>query len=617
MAAFSALSNVRRAYGDSWRRHRVFILLYLLLRLLVLAVLAPLLGGLINLAVSLSSQSALTDQDIVGFFLTPTGFVVTIGVISLFLVVEVLGFAAMTAIWRAGGDDRLAAVQAALWAVLRRFRPLVGFAVLFVLRVLVLASPFVLAGLFVAQRFLSTYDINYYLTHRPPQAMMAAAVIAVLLLGLAVTLLIRLSGWALALHMVVFDGVSASAAFVRSAEQMKGRRLGLQVELVLWFVVRMLLIGATGVLAGAVLNLIPLNAGSGLQMLLSLTLIVVALWRLAGAAVSAIALAALAKLVEGHSQSGAALQPPRAGAAEGRPGRLVLVVAALVALAAFGVWSGGQLLDGIRTHDDVTIIAHRGAAGARPENTLASVRKAIEDGTDWVEIDVQETADGEVVVIHDSDFMKLSGVPLKIWDATMDDLADIDIGGWYDAAYVDQRTPLLRDVLKMAKGRAKVLIELKYYGHDVELEPRVIRIVEALQMEDQIATMSLKYPAVKKMLSLRPDWRTGVLAATSVGNLAGLDGEFVAVSMAQAGPRLVQRIKAAGKDLYVWTVNDPLDMSKMISMGVDGLITDEPALARQVLRARADLSTPERLVLWMTEELGLSMNDKGYRDASP
>ena len=71
------------------------------------------------------------------------------------------------------------------------------------------------------------------------------------------------------------------------------------------------------------------------------------------------------------------------------------------------------------------VIAHRGAAGKAPENTMASIRQAIEDGTDWIEIDVQETADGKVVVIHDSDFMKLAGVNMKVWDGTLHELKAI------------------------------------------------------------------------------------------------------------------------------------------------------------------------------------------------
>ncbi|SHF35741.1 Glycerophosphoryl diester phosphodiesterase family protein [Ruegeria intermedia] len=185
------------------------------------------------------------------------------------------------------------------------------------------------------------------------------------------------------------------------------------------------------------------------------------------------------------------------------------------------------------------------------------------------------------------------------------------------AEYADQRTPTLREVLKAAKGKSKVIIELKYYGHDVDLENRVAAIVEEFGMEKDIATMSLKYPAVQKMKALRPDWRAGVLAATAVGDLAGLEGDFVAVNAGMVTPGLVRRVHDAGKDIYVWTVNDPLQMSSMASMGVDGLITDRPAMAREVLRVRAEMEPGERLLLWLATTFGLSVDTEAMRDASP
>jgi glycerophosphoryl diester phosphodiesterase len=296
--------------------------------------------------------------------------------------------------------------------------------------------------------------------------------------------------------------------------------------------------------------------------------------------------------------------------------RRALVIGLLVALVPLLL----GLADVMRykTDDEIQIIAHRGAAGARPENTMAAFELAIDEKATWVELDVQESADGEVIVMHDSDYMKIAGVDLKTWDATVDDLADIDIGSWYDPHYAAERTPLLRDVLELAKDSGTgVLIELKYYGHDEMLEQRVADVVEATGMTDQIRAMSLKYAAVRKMKALRPDWTVGLLATATVGNLPALEADFLAVNMATASLRLARAARSAGKEVYVWTVNDPLSMSRMASLGVSGLITDEPALAREVLEQRAALGAAERLVLALGSRLGLTASDRVYRDASP
>ncbi len=149
-----------------------------------------------------------------------------------------------------------------------------------------------------------------------------------------------------------------------------------------------------------------------------------------------------------------------------------------------------------------------------------------------------------------------------------------------------------------------MLIELKYYGHAEELEARVVRVVEETGMVGEIAIMSLDHAAVAKVRAMRPDWRVGVLAARTLGNLASLDADFLAVEAGVVSTRLLRAAKAAGQQVYAWTVNDPMAMSRLISMGVDGLITDEPALARKVLEQRAELGTLERLMLWFGEEIG-------------
>ena len=255
-------------------------------------------------------------------------------------------------------------------------------------------------------------------------------------------------------------------------------------------------------------------------------------------------------------------------------GGIGLVVAVTIGVVA---------LQSVRREDKVQIMAHRGASKAAPENTLAAIRKAIEDGADWVEIDVQETADGEVVVFHDSDFMKLARVNLKIWDATLDDLTDIDIGSSFAPEFKDERVPTFAQVLDACKGRIGVNIELKYYGHDQQLEQRVAEIVDSRGMQAEVVAMSLKMDGVRKMKSLRPQWKVGLLMSVSAGDLQQVEADFLAVNARFADRRMIRQAHDAGKEVYVWTVNDAVTMSTLIGRGVDGLLTDRPQLARSVL----------------------------------
>ncbi len=612
VATFSA---VTKAYKGAWARRRVFVPIYVVVRLLLIALIAPGVAIAVNLAVSLSSQTALTDQDIAAFILSPLGFAVAIAMLSLFLLAEIFVFSVMAGSLRMGESDPWRAGSAAIKLILSRLPALFGFAARLVLRIILLILPFAAVAALIAWWTLTEYDINYYLTFHPPSFWIAVALIGVVVLVMAWVLIRKLSAWALGLHLVLFENLPPADAFQVSADRMEGKRGRLKIALVFWLGLRAVLAALIAWGAGSLFALVPLQGAEHLRLALVYSLLVAGLWSLAGLVLAATALGALAVLLDGFFEIRTS-EPPHPAPGNLRIGLLSAVGIAAVAVLV-GLWFGQSLLERVQAPDRAEVIGHRGAAALRPENTMASVLKAIEDGADWVEIDVQETADDEIIVAHDSDFMKLAGVNLKVWDATMEDVAEIDIGSWYGPEYADERTPTLRDVLAAAKGRAKVIIELKYYGHDVNLENRVVALVEEFGMEDDIATMSLKYPAVQKMKALRPDWRAGVLAATAVGDLSGLEGDFVAVNAAMATPGLVRSVQAAGKDLYVWTVNDPLQMSAMASMGVDGLITDRPAMAKEVLRIRAEMGPAERLMLWLATVLGMAVDTDAMRDESP
>jgi glycerophosphoryl diester phosphodiesterase len=605
--------NVTKAYAETWRRRGVVVPIFLAVRALALAVILPLTGALVAVAVALSGQSALTDQDIAHFIFTPIGFAAFLVLAIVIMLGSVIGLATMTVDLQSKSAEGIAAFWRAVRLIGLRLPKLASYALRLVLRILLIVLPFAGAALLVADRLIGEFDINYYLYTKPPELYVAGAIIGALLSVMTFILLNRLTLWAVSLHLVLFSECPPAQSFGKSAERMQGQRLRLLRDLGLWFAIRAVAVVLVGIVFGWLLRHVTDDFGTGFRLKLALTLIFAALWTLCGFLISAIALGTLARVLNDYFGEVSVADLPVSGLLSRR--RVWIGAAALLGV---GVVVGAQLVSQVRIDNEVEVIAHRGAAGLKPENTMASVRQAVEDGADWVEIDVQETADGEIAVIHDSDFMKLAGVDLKIWDATMEDLAGIDIGSWFDPAYAQERTPLLREVLETVRDRSRLLIELKYYGHDVDLEQRTINIVEAAGMADQVATMSLKYPAVQKMKTLRPGWSSGVLAATAVGNLSQLDGDFVAVNAGMVGPKLVRAVQAQGKKLYVWTVNDPLQMSAMMSMGVDGLITDAPGLARSVIAARSELSTPERIFILFVERFGLTLDDDlAGRDDSP
>jgi len=585
------------------------------------ALFTPLVGIIGQFLLSLSGQSVLSDLDIAYFFLTPFGMVALILFAALLMTILVFELASLMAISAGSVQGLHIGIMSSLYFTARRARRIFLFAIRLVIRVLVIILPFLAVGVAIAWFLITDYDINYYLSEKPPVFLVAVVVIGLILLTMFVVLIRKLLAWSLALPLVLFTGVSPARSFIESENLTQRHKRLFLIVLGIWAMASLLL-GA--VLLGSVrflgARLAPLFFDSINWLVLVLGGLV-ALLSLGNLLISTLTSGTFAcLLVVLYEQYGPDIKASDlADSKQGRRWRMtaprfaLFLIGGTVVAVLFGTW----LMNDIRTHDDVAVIAHRGAAGKAPENTLASVRQAMEDGADWIEIDVQESIDGEVVVIHDSDFMKLAGMDLKVWDSTLKELRKIDVGSWFGPEFSAERVPTLAKVLEETRGQARVLIELKYYGHDQQLEQRVVDIVEEAGMVDDIAIMSLKHSGIKKFHTLRPDWVVGLLSSKAIGNLFDLDVDFLAVNMGMATPGFVRSAQLANKQVFVWTVNDLVSMSRMMSLGVDGIITDEPELARNVLTEHSKLSSIERLLIHTAVLLGEPIPQRIYRDQSP
>jgi glycerophosphoryl diester phosphodiesterase len=256
------------------------------------------------------------------------------------------------------------------------------------------------------------------------------------------------------------------------------------------------------------------------------------------------------------------------------------------------------------TEHPVLVIGHRGASTEAPENTLAAFRLAGQQHADFVELDVQESSDGVVLVNHDVDLMKDGRSPLKIWQTPAAELRTVDIGSYMGPQFASERVPMLAEVLEQQKGITKVDIELKDYGHDQMLEQRVVGVVESAGMVPNIVTMSLNPKMVAKMKELRPQWTSGVLMTKSIGKPKDLPGDFLAVQKSLATRRFIRQVHATGRPVYVWTVDDPQVMLRFVGLGVDGLITNKPGVAREALANYHAMTESERLLLYIMTYLG-------------
>jgi glycerophosphoryl diester phosphodiesterase len=608
------------ALGDLRRSWKVLAITDLAYKAIAFALLMPATTLLLYWLRAGTSQRVVADTDIAMFFLTtPAGIVTLILGGSLIVAITAVETSCLMAVGvgqsqgvrlNGRGALRFGAVNAL--NILR----LSGH---MVLRVVLGVLPFALAAGGVYMLLLRAHDINYYLAQHPPEFWIAASLIGLIGVGLALLLARTIARWAFAWPLVVFEQVHPRQALGESARRAAGSYGLILASLAMWAVSAFVLTSAlTWLMRSIGLWVAPSVAGS-----LPLLLLFLSLWLLVASALllavnvvnfSLFALV-LTRLYQRLAQRTTASLAQYAGEVWGirLTGPSGIGILSLIVLGMGGVAALAFLAT--RNQAPVVVIAHRGSSAVAPENTLAAFRLAADQHTDLVELDVQESSDGQVLVAHDADLMKVSGNPAKIWETDAATLRAIDIGSYRDPRYAAERVPTLAEALAVCKGRCKVLVELKQYGHNQRLEERVVQIVEAAGMADQCEFMSLDHEMMHKLKALRPSWRVGILVAKAIGDLTELNADFLAVEARMASRRFIRRAHRAGQDVYIWTVDDPAWMLAGLTRGVDGLITDHPDVARRVIAMRARMSEPQRMLAALLIRFGASAKTLAAEDA--
>jgi len=594
------VKDALRDFAAAWRVLAITDLAY---KVLAVALLTPATALFLRWLLSRTGAGAVADADIARFFVTTRpGVVALILGGAIIAAITALEVGCLMAVGLATARGALVNGRTALAFAGRRTTDILRLTGHMVVRVLAGLVPFLIALGLVYVAFLRGHDINYYLAHKPTEFRIAVALAAVIVAALGALLVRTIARWALALPLLLFEGVHPRKALGASAARSAGHRGLIVLVLAGWAASALALaFAADAIVNGLGRAAAPHLAGSLVTLLAFLAGLVI-VWAVLGIAVVVVNVSLFALLVvriylhvgvPDDVRLPAAAAPAWIGA-----GRLSVRARLVVATVAVLLAVGAALLALVATRGNqpVLVIAHRGASAMAPENTLAAFRLGAAERADFVELDVQESLDGEVVVVHDSDLMKVAASPMKIWEHTLAELRSVDIGSHKGPEFKDERVATLAEALAACKGKSGVLVELKSYGHNDRLEEKVAAIVEAAGMENDCMFMSLDHYQVGRMKRLRPSWRVGVLVAKALGDITSLHADFVAVEARMATRRFVRRAHRAQQDVYVWTVNDPAWMLAAMSSGVDGLITDRPALAREVIARRAQMSDAQRLL---------------------
>ncbi len=233
---------------------------------------------------------------------------------------------------------------------------------------------------------------------------------------------------------------------------------------------------------------------------------------------------------------------------------------------------------------DVLIMAHRGYSAKAPENTIPAFREAYKAGATAIELDVQMTRDGQIVVLHDDSLKRTTGVNKHIWEVDYDEIKDLDNGSFFSEEYAGTHIPTLEEAIHYCKGKLYINIEIKRTGHDEGIEDRVVQIIRDNDFQEDCDVTSQDYETLAYIYERYPDILLAYTSVIGIGNVEQLEAvDILSIQETFATYDTVEAMHRAGKKVFVWTVNEEATMERLIGLGVDAILTNDPVLGRSVI----------------------------------
>ena len=243
---------------------------------------------------------------------------------------------------------------------------------------------------------------------------------------------------------------------------------------------------------------------------------------------------------------------------------------------------------GTAVFDRIVNIAHRGASGTRPENTLVAFRRAREIGADYVELDIRATADGVAVVMHDGTVDRTTDGVGPVSELTLAQVKSLDAGAWFAPEYAGERVPTLAEAVALTGAGMPLSLEIKAAG----VEEQAVAAIRGSGNADSFIS-SFDEGCLRRVRELDPQMPIELIVGIGplrsdeidalIARARGLGVQILAVSYGGVTPELVAATSAAGLGLVCWTVDDRDDMQRMLDLGVRAITTNHPEVLQELL----------------------------------
>ena len=564
-------------------------------KLLTALIAVPLFSGAFKLIMKVTGYRYLTLENVAAFLLHPVTLLLLIVLIILMTAYNMFDIATVIIILDQSYHKKKVRIREAVGMSVRRCRELLHLSSLPLAFLTLFLIPFLNLGM--ASGLITTIQIPEFITDYilKDKVLLPLCVTAVLLLAV---LLVR---WLYSLHFFILEGESFQQARKHSGLLGAGKHIrdlavlfvlqaAINIAYVLFILVGILLIVAVNAVLGRFLLIKSILASLiWLFIAVSAAIFMALSIPFSYAGISVLYYARRQERGEEiHSFKLEALKP---AGKKHRGLRFLLGGVAAVALVlavrfTYGLYRGEYNLniEYVRTTE---VTAHRGASVDYPENTMSAFAGAKELGADWIELDVQQTKDGEIIVIHDTNFKRTTGLDRNTWELTYAEVSQLDAGSFFAPEFQGERIPLLSEVIAFAgENNIKLNIELKPTGHETDFEKSVVDIIREYDFAEECVVTSQVYQVLKNVKSYDPQIRTVYVMSLAYGDITTLEAaDHFSVEAANVSKELVGRVHREGKELYAWTVNTRESISRMVEMNVDNIITDNISLAKETIYA--------------------------------
>lgn len=584
-----------------WATWRTMFAIQSMSLILGLSVAIPLISLATSRALASSENIRISDTDLLDFLFGSNFPLIVIAAVVLWVTIHVFGYAAQLFAAHASLHETPVSVFTAIRKTSRHLPTLTLLAFRFFIQLFVIALPFLLIITGILSLQFQDKDLSEYLIKRPPEFILAIAFASAIFALMTVVLLQVTTRWAYALPLLLFSGESPSSARRLSRRKSQANRHRLFIPFALWTVSTPLLVLILNLgwlpLALWATELIGHRLGLLALVLSLLVFVAVGIASLTGF----ISLTLLAiRHVGFFHEAGLDHAPLEEDEPSPSPliGRLLAAAVILAGLLTIGLTY--RWLDDLRIADHARVIAFRGASQGAPENSIAAINRAWDHGAHGIAVDVRQGGNQELLVFADADFSRIAKLPLKLDEATENDLNTIDIGSWKNPKFHEERVPTLDQIIELTGRQSSLMLLLPDLPNEKQRETLVLKIVGRLEQAD----ISRRTRIVCARSEHVPDARTHAPKATvgfrsreMIDGPIGAPVDFIIVPAGSLRSDLVDNLHSQGIEVFASETRDPAVMSAVLSRGADGLLIDTPSLGHKVLEERATLNPGERLLL--------------------